>query len=604
MQYTSNGTASCVTANDLDVTTTADPWTHDINGATPLPSVSNLPTQSVYDVDLEDPKGWTYCYGHSDWMPIGDDFVSLWSGSVFDQVYNQCEKTVRARGPVQVVPLASFLLDQTTSYINNDDPKTAQSTTSNTDTTESPRARSSVLADPFKVSSSPTDAPKQTSEDEAAESASATAQAQPPKTSSTNSQSESIQEPATQAEGQSPVSKAQSAATGGSQTSGRENVADTVSQSSKASSLSTRQEPTTNPGAQMSTTDNEAEEHAETAAAKETTAPTTAGPQIDVLTSLIQEVWQHQSSSATSAGQDTAVSPELTDDYGEPAPKSTVATSPEQTIIAAGTTTFKADSDGNFMIGTHTLQAAETPYEEGGVTYSLDTSRSALVINGVSTIAAESSEFVVDVPQATAISHKDSDSTVTSASAKTIEPHTSQSTRIAPAATDMQTSSASHTTVVPFGSQTGALSTTAGVGDYVWTGMAGAISAAGSSASSLDMSSEILGATGNSATISRATSAASSTASDGVGSEPTSMEASGATRSASATVRTADDNKVCYPVSASSEVSATSQTQSDDSSLPSVAASSDVQSGVAGQGYNGSRKAFVIGITMCIVVVA
>lgn len=604
MQYTSNGTTSCITANDLDVTTTADPWTHDINGATPLPSVSNLPTHSVYDVDWEDPKGWTYCYGHSDWMPIDDDFVSLWSGGIFDQVYNQCEKTVRARGPVQVVPLASFLLDQTTSYINNDDPKTAQSTASNTDTTESPRARSSVLVDPFKASSSPMDEPKATSNDDVAESASATSRLSPPKTSSTASPTVTTGISTVPAENQLQVSKGSSAATERSQTSARENEADKGSQSSTKLSPSTVQEPTTIPDLQKPTTDHDAGAHSETAVSKETTAPTTAGPQIGLLTSLIQEVGHHQSSSATSAGQDTAASSELTDDLGEPAPKSTVATSPEQMNIAAGTTTYTTNSDGHFMTGTHTLQTAETPYEEGGVTYSLDTSKSALVINGASTIAVESSGFVVDVPQATASAHKHSDLTMTSTSADTVGPHISQSTRIVPAATDMQTSSASHKTVLPFGSQTGALSTTAGVGDYVWAGMAGVLSAAGSSASSLDMSSESLGATGSSATISRATSAASSKGTDDeAGSEPTFVSSSGPTRSVSATSGTTDDNTVSHTVSTNNEVSVTSQTQSDDSSLPSAASSSDAQTGVAGQGPSWSRKAFVVGITMCIFIV-
>lgn len=578
MQYTSNGTTSCVTANDLDVTNTADPWTHDINGATPLPSVSNLPTHSVYDVDSEDPKGWTYCYGHSDWMPIGDDFVSLWSGSVFDQVYNQCEKTVRARGPVQVVPLASFLLDQTTSYINNDDPKTAQSANPNTDTTDSPRARSSVLVDPFKASSSPMDEPKATSNDDVAESASATSRLSSPKTSSTASPTVTTGTSTVPAESQLQVSNGSSAATERSQTSARENEADKGSQSSTKLSPSTVQEPAAIPDLQKTTTDHDAEAHSETVISKETTAPTTAGPQIGLLTSLIQGVGQHQSSSATSAGQETAASSELTDDLGEPAPKSTVATSPERTNIAAGTTTYRTNSDGHFMIVTHTLQAAETPYEEGGVTYSLDTSKSALVINGASTIAVESSGFVVDVPQATATAHKHSDLTMTSASGDTVEPG---------------------------GSQTGTLSTTAGVGDYVWAGMAGVLSAASGRASSLGSASESLRSSDNPTTSSRATSAARSTATDDeVGSEPTSLESSGATQSASATARATDGDSVSHTVSTSGEVSLTSQSGSHDSSLPSVSSSPSVESGGARQRSSYSRKAFAIGMAICIVFVA
>jgi len=139
LPYTTNGTLACTTAD---------------GSYAPLPSI-NRPTEKVYPLDPQDPKGWSYCYedsvneGASEGLgPTDFDYVS---DDIFGQVIHGCLGQYTGTSPVQVVPIASFLLDETTSYI--DTPISTKPEDQSSQFTETLQTRPSFLVDPLQTSS-------------------------------------------------------------------------------------------------------------------------------------------------------------------------------------------------------------------------------------------------------------------------------------------------------------------------------------------------------------------------------------------------------------------------------------------------------------------
>lgn len=513
-------------------------------GATPIPSVDNLPTHSVYNVDEQDPKGWTYCYAFGADSGLRDNFYSLFSGTLFEQVRLNCTRKGMAVSPLVVVDAAAFLLDETTSYINN--PKTEHSDILRSRTTESSQTPTDVLVDPFQPVTKSSSVQKSAPSDEADSNTSAPtkiAQSILPDTASqaSSDQPASDKQPV-QTTAPSSKLKEPSATAIATKSAAQENeVVDNASQQSSPAS------PSVQSGTELSVTI--------------PATATSSGIQVDVLNSLIHNIGKLQSSSnggivANPAGSSIETVP-------SPSDATVAATTPVlPTHIIIGTSTATLNSDGDYMIGTHALQPTDSPYELQGTTYALDPSRSALIVNGISTYAvAPAAQHASDVPQAATLTINGVTATANSASNYVVETQTLRpggpaitvsGTRIslasdaaavvigsqtsvlsgakgtyaadpAPQHTDANTERATLTingvtvtanpasnyvfetqtlkpggpaitvsgtrislapdaAAVVVGSQTSALSTTMGIGDYVWAGLAGMLSAASDTA--------------------------------------------------------------------------------------------------------------------------
>lgn len=459
MPYTANGTTSCVTADTKSTsllkttltwtatqssTLSTQTWSYTgtVVGATPLPSVANLPTQSVYDVDEQDPKGWTYCYVHGENNVIGSDYVSYYAGSMFDLLYHQCEQKAGAQAPVGVVSAASFLLDETTSYI--DSPKTQSPDPPKSDSERTSKAPSSVLVDPFETKTEQTDAPEVTSTGQTNDDSSATTKPTQSGASRTGTHVESAStyrdsvptEPAkpSSASRTSPGDAEDSHTTAGDDE-------DTANAGVVQVTATDDRQPTSSraPG---STADLDSAPNANPATSTQAIASSNSG-NLDALNSLIHEVGQLHSSGQAGSVQNTAEQPLQTGQATEPM----ATASPRPAPIVVGSTTVTANSDGHYMIGTHALQPTESAYENQGVFYSIDTSANALVVDQTATFAIQ-----------TALPGQDAPSPANSGSG------------VAPALAN---------------SDADGSSTTRGLGDYVWAGIAGATQAGGQGASSL-----------------------------------------------------------------------------------------------------------------------
>jgi uncharacterized protein YodC (DUF2158 family) len=528
-------------------------------GATPIPSVDNLPTHSVYDVDKQDPKGWTYCYAFGHDTTPGDNFYSLFSGSLFEQLRLNCSRKGAAVAPLVVVDAAAFLLDETTSYIDNT--KTEDSNNMRSRSTDAPQTPTDVLVDPIQSASKSSNVEKSASSEEARTKPSTTsklAQSILPTTTSQTSPDQSLtdNEPAQNTE---PASRFKEPSV--TETAGQPPAQDTV-----GSNSASQQSSMVNAGAQSGSK----------AAVATQAIGASSGVQIDTLNSLMQDIGELQSSSdrgavASFAGLSTQASM-------SPPNKATTTASILLPPIIIGTSTASVNSDGNFMIGTHALQPTDSPYVLQGTTYALDSSKTALVVNGVSTHAVDTAQHVSDVPQAATLTingvivtpdpasnyivetqtlkpggpaimmsgtrislasgaaavvvgsetsvlsaimsthavgpaHHTSDNpqpatltingitvTANSASNYVVETQTLKPGGPAITVSGTRISLASNAATVVVGSQTSALSEpskTMGTGDYVWSGLAGILSAASESASSLSSTADKESAAGS-----------------------------------------------------------------------------------------------------------
>jgi uncharacterized protein YodC (DUF2158 family) len=503
-------------------------------------------------VDEQDPKGWTYCYDFGDDDGLDDNFYSLFSGSLFEQVRLNCTRKGMAVSPLVVVDAAAFLLDETTSYINN--PKTENSDILRSRTTESSQTPTEVLVDPFQPISKSSSVQKSASSDEAESNTSTPtkiAQSMLPDTISQTSsdQPANHKQPVQTTTPSSKLKEPSITATVTKSSAQNNEVVDNASQQSSSANVGVQS------GAKIFD-------------AIPTTA-TSSGVQVEVLNSLIHDIGKLQSSSHRVIIASPAGSPSET--VLSPSDATIAATTPVLPApIVIGTSTATVNSDGDFMIGTHALQPTDSPYELQGTTYALDSSRSALIVNGVSTYpVAPAAQLASDIPQAATLTVNGVTATANSASnyvveSQTLRPggpaitvsgtrislasdaaavvvgsqtsvlsgpkgtyaaadsalhHTSANPKPAtltingvtvtanpasnyvfetqtlkpggPAITVSGTriSLASDAAVVVVGSQTSALSTTMGIGDYVWAGLAGMLSAASDSASSIALES-------------------------------------------------------------------------------------------------------------------
>jgi uncharacterized protein YodC (DUF2158 family) len=515
LPYTTNGTTACATANSdstslltFTVTTTATFSSHvlststylltqTVTGATPLPSVDNLPTQSVYKLDAQDPKGWTYCYDFGEPSSPEENFYSLFTGDLFDQVRQNCTPDGMKPAPLVVVDAAAFLLDETTSYIKNS--KTENPENLRSRTTETSQTSTDVVADPFQTTSSPSSIQKSTSLEEAETKPSETkpsetepsenkpSETKPSETKPSETKLSETKPSETKLSNTKPsvttpstitklppavLPNTISGTTSNQPVSDNESIepAHTMAPSSEfkePSVTATAIKPSAHgadnsqgAGQQNPATISESQPSPKSSAATKTIA-TSASVQIDALNSLIQDIGQLQSSSqggvmVSPAGSPTETVPRPSD------ARVAVTTSVLPAPIVIGTSTATVNSDGNYVIGTHALQPTDSPYEFEGTTYAFDSSKSALIVNGVSTYEVASPQHVSDVHQAATLTINGVTVTPNSVSNYIFETQTLRPGGPAITVSGTRISLASHATALVIGSQTSVPSSTMG----------------------------------------------------------------------------------------------------------------------------------------------
>lgn len=124
---------------------------------------------------------------------------------------------------------------------------------------------------------------------------------------------------------------------------------------------------------------------------------------IDALNSLTQEIGQLQSSSYTTAAPGTPLFP---------------------ATFLVGSSTIIINSDRSLMIGTHVVQPTDSPYEFPGTTYALGSSKSALIVNGISTYAVRPAQHASNTLHAAALTINGITVTLNSASNYVFETQT------------------------------------------------------------------------------------------------------------------------------------------------------------------------------------
>lgn len=402
MPYTTNGTAACAIANSLDTTSTVRTYdaqayslhkpddaqadaleiyytqvydTQVTNGATPLPSVTGLPTHNVKSLDEDDPQGWTYCYYWSDHSFPADDILSLYSQTIFDQINRECEVQQSPVAPAQGVYVASFLLDQTTSYVNGQ-----KSKISSQDSTD---ATSSILVDPVSATASSGQMSQGTQDEAHTGSRLSTTGTTRRGTSTTTSsiKSRHVEDSSTIFTSSSSNAPPSSAEASQTSNGSKGNAIDVQPSDSKLPTP--EQVSTSGNSAQISPTNIEDPPGSGDIVSSQT-APQSNSVQIDVLTSLIQEIGQLQSSESIPGLSDTA-SPAQSLRSTEPSYEIPTSTAPEPASIPASATTFAADSNGHQMVDTHTLKPTESLHQTQGVFFPVDISANASINDGIST---------------------------------------------------------------------------------------------------------------------------------------------------------------------------------------------------------------------------
>jgi hypothetical protein len=118
---------------------------------TPLPSIPAIPTE-VAAPDPEDPLGWTYCYGDSEYYPIEDPpWYPQFSDNIVGALSNEsnCKQSMMAMSPIVVVQQAPFLLETITAFVTG-----MQRTSSNVlqASDKDGKLVPSTLSDPFQAS--------------------------------------------------------------------------------------------------------------------------------------------------------------------------------------------------------------------------------------------------------------------------------------------------------------------------------------------------------------------------------------------------------------------------------------------------------------------
>jgi hypothetical protein len=498
LPHTISGSATCVTASAtrssksfLEIpytyissrspstyTTITSTYTVKDAGATPLPSVEGLPTRSVYLTDVDDPRGWNYCYAFGRGSKLGRAFASYFSDDdVFTSVLRNCTPYELPDGimfPAGNAVAVSYLLDETTSYINS--PKTGILKMSRPDAAEPSQTSIGALLDPIQITSVSPDAEQSASAAEPSDD-------RPAEDDLTNTISEDeaneIDDSPTPLRNTGPTTEPE-VASGTTQASKSSDRNDDESRGASLSKSATRTQSNTkeqlaSPDVHNSEEDSGLHPPPRPSVAMQTTTPYNDVP-LDTFNSLIQEVGRLQSSRQ---GEDLEGSGE-TATQGALHTAATTTTSLLFPPITIGAFTATVNSEGNYMIGTHTLQPTGSPYELQGTTYSFDATKSALVINGIFTYPVEASQRANGDLQAPTLTLNGVTIMPDRASNYVVGTQTLKPGRPAITVSGTRISLSSNAATIVFGSETSVLSTSRGIGDYVWAGIAGMLSAGSS----------------------------------------------------------------------------------------------------------------------------
>jgi hypothetical protein len=447
-----------------------------VTGATRFPSITNFPTASVYSLDEQDSKGWMYCYGYGGGEALGREFASLFPGDMFETIFRSCRAPATEVDPLGVVAAASFLLDETTSYV--DSTETDSSVVSHSHTTESSRTSAPVLVDPFRPISDSTAKKVPSSTEKSDETQSTTAKSTQPDITHAISEFELFQTgdnpPPAQTTRRTASSKGSAAfleVSRSSIQSGRQSDS-AEAQGSVAPKPSSTEEQTTSHVAPASAVDTSVLQNSKLLASSEAiVSPNSV--RFFLLNSLIQDIGRIQPSSMKEASEDIART--LAQSELSTVGTATTSLRPVSTLI--GTKTLATDTDGK-----HPLQPTESDEREGTMP-SVDKSADTFIIDGISTHHLEASQTADGDIQALALTMGGTTATLNSnseyiANAQTMKPGDSTVT-----ASDTHIDSASGTADLVVGSHTSTLSATKGIGDYVWAGIADLLPAASSSKS-------------------------------------------------------------------------------------------------------------------------
>jgi hypothetical protein len=418
-----------------------------------------------------------YCYGYGGGEALGREFASLFPGDMFETIFRSCRAPATEVDPLGVVAAASFLLDETTSYV--DSTETDSSIVSHSHTTESSRTSASVLVDPFRPISDSTAKQMPSLTEESDEIPSTTAKSAQPDIPHAISEVESFQtddiQPPAQTTRPRPSSKGSAAFLGVSQSSmqsGRQSDS-AESQGSVAPKSSTTEEQITSDIAPTLAVGASVLPNSRPLASSEAiVSPNSV--RFFLLNSLIQDIGRTQSSSMKELSGDIATS-------SAQSALSTVGTAttslrPAATLI--GTKTLATDNDGK-----HPLQPTEPDEREGSMP-SVDKSADTFTIDGISTHPLEASQTADGDIQALALTMGGTTANLNSnseyiANTQTVKPGDAPVT-----VSDTRIDHASGTAELVVGSHTSTLSTSRGIDDYVWAGIADMLSAVSVSASS------------------------------------------------------------------------------------------------------------------------
>jgi uncharacterized protein YodC (DUF2158 family) len=396
----------------------------------------------VRDLDVLDPKGWTYCYHCGPHEPIDKSFYDAFADNILGLLPKECNIMQSAWAPAGAVDAAAFLLDKTTSFVSN--LRTAEITS--TKSTDSAEGEPSVLVDPILAGPDATSAQRTSPTSHSSATVTKLISSSPPGLASLTRQDESKSEPENPLEPTSlddPLSSTEvsNAATHDVSESNRPgshalsaSTSHITQQPSDATTTRTSQEASATSDAKLSS--------------KDSSSRIRSSVRLDLLNSVIQEIGQLKSASDATA-VDSTVGVSMSD--GSQSSES-VASPSSPGPLAIGSTSITANSEGLYMIGTHTLQSTGVPYEHQGVTYSLDASHDALVVNGVSTYAIHSSQDKKTLPEA--ITFQGATATLNSDSEYVVETQTLKPGGPAITISGTQVSLASNAAAVIVGSKT------------------------------------------------------------------------------------------------------------------------------------------------------
>lgn len=436
LPYAANGTTECITA------------TTDAGYTYPIPTGVILPTRRVGQLDSDDSRGLGYCYSTSHGIPVKDDlFWSLFPDTMLDALHNEsnCKEEAIEVAPVEVAMHATFLLESTTEFIN--EPETKSPTPSQ------------VLVDPFQFASQSRDVQKpsqskiKTEPSHTGMPASPT-NAEPMET--TPAPDRTISATKQSLEASAPPADQNSTPSDSNESGSPESPGANPTTSADETSDSPVARPTTSSKA--------------TTASSDQPAASLKTSQLKILNPLIQDVGQHQSSVGLSAST-SRKAPTLTLNGVTETPDSSSGYVPDEQTPEAPTSTI-SDTQISLASQATAIVVGSSTSILGTATHSKDEARqtgklaSDLIFAGKTATLNSASEYVIE------------DQTLMPGGSAILLSGTRIS--LAPAAT-----------AVVVGSSTSTLAAaSSGIGDYVWAGIAGVLSATEDSLSASSEASE------------------------------------------------------------------------------------------------------------------